>query len=129
MFRPEDVESYNSDVANWTKETLDAARNELDALGVVHSKKSKSPIPLKKALKTSLRKNAGVVDRISFKIPRYAVFLHKGVGRGTTISQVGTTNRKAKPFLNPPIEHNINKLVDIAADHQGTLVVNAIMIK
>lgn len=129
MFRPEDVDKYNQDVSTWTKETKDAALTELDKLGVVHSPKSKSPVPLRKALKTAMRKQAGVTNRISFKIPRHAVFLHKGVGRGTSISQAGTTNRKKKPFLNPPIEQNIGKLTEIVADHQGTMIVNALMIK
>ncbi|OLY92295.1 hypothetical protein SAMN05444008_11561 [Cnuella takakiae] len=129
MFRPQDIDKYNQDVAAWTKDTKNAALAELDKHGVVHSPKSKSPVPLRKALKTALRKNGGVTNRISFKIPRHAVFLHKGVGRGTTASQAGSTNRKAKPFLNPPIEQNIGKLAELVADHQGTMIVNALMIK
>lgn len=129
MFRPQDVDAYNQEVSNWTKDTRQQAINELDALGVVHRPESRSPIPLRKALRTVVRKNVGVASRISFKIPRHAVFLHKGVGRGTKASQVGNTSRKAKPFLNPPIEKNLDKLAAIVADHQGTMVVNALMIK
>jgi hypothetical protein len=127
MFRPQDIDAYNKDISEWTKETYGEALDELDRLGVVHSEKSKSPIPLRKAFKTSIRKNAGVANRISFKIPRHAVFVHKGVGRGAKAGQA--SNRKAKPFLNPPIEKNMGKLSDTVADHQGTMIVNALMIK
>lgn len=129
MFRPEDIDAYNAAVGDWTADAKSQVIAEMDALGIVHSEKSKSPVAAKKPLRTSLRKNAGVTNRISFKIPRHMVFVHKGVGRGTKISQVGTTNRKPKPFLNPVIEKNIGKLVDVVADHQGTMVVNALMIK
>jgi hypothetical protein len=57
------------------------------------------------------------------------VFVHKGVGRGTKISQVGSTKRKAKPWLNPIIDRNLDRLADIVADHHGTLIVNALMIR
>ena len=127
MFRPEDIDAYNKDISEWTKETHADALEELDKLGVVHSPKSKSPVPLRQAFKTSIRKNAGVANRISFKVPRHAIFLHKGVGRGAKAGQ--TSNRKAKPFLNPPIEKNLGKLADTVADHQGNMIVNALMIK
>lgn len=129
MFRPEDIDAYNNAVGDWTSDTKGQVISEMDALGIVHSEKSKSKVPAKKALRTALRKNAGVTNRISFKIPRHMVFVHKGVGRGTRISQVGTTKRKPKPFLNPVIEKNIGKLAEVVADHQGTMVVNALMIK
>jgi hypothetical protein len=129
MFRPEDVDAYNKDVSGWTKDTKAAVVSEMNALGIVHSENSKSPVSAQKALRTAIRKDAGVTNRVSFKIPRHMVFVHKGVGRGTRISQVGSTKRKPKPFLNPVIEKNIGKLGDIVADHQGTMIVNALMIK
>lgn len=129
MFRPEDMDKFNTDVKAWAGDTRQKAINELDALGVQASGVSKSPIPLRKALRAVVAKKDGITNRISFRIPRHAVFLHKGVGRGTTIAQVGSTKRKAKPWLNPPIENNLDKLADIVADHQGNMIVNALIIK
>jgi hypothetical protein len=101
----------------------------MDALGIVHRSYSTSPVPAKKALRTGLRKKYGIVNRIGFRIPRHMVFVHKGVGRGTKISQAGSTNRKVKPFLNPVIDRNLDQLATIVADHGGTLIVNALMIR
>lgn len=129
MFRPEDLDRFNTDVKGWANDTRDEAIKELDALGVQASSLSRSPIPLRRALRAAVFLKSGVTNKISFKIPRHAVFLHKGVGRGTTISQVGSTKRRAKAFLNPPIEKNIDKLSTIVADHHGTMIVNAIIIK
>jgi hypothetical protein len=128
-FLPSDIDAFNSDVNKWTKDAKADIISEMDVQGIVHRENSKSPVPAKQALKTSQRKKAGVVNRISFRMPRHMVFVHKGVGRGTTITQAGTTNRKAKPWFNPVIEKNLNELVDIVADHQGTMVLNAIMIR
>ena len=129
MFRPEDVDAYNKDVNGWTKSTHLQALAKMDQYGITHSEKSRSPVPLRKALKTVHRKNAGVINRISFRLPRHGIFRHKGVGRGTKISQVGSTKRQPADFLNDPLEKNIGKLSELVADHQGTMVVNALMIK
>jgi hypothetical protein len=128
-FLPEDMDAFNSDVNKWTKETKSEVVSEIGALGIVHRENSKSPVAAQKALKTSQRKNAGLINRISFRMPRHMVFVHKGVGRGTKITDVGSTNRVAKPWFNPVIEKKLDELVDIVADHQGAMVLNAIMIK
>jgi hypothetical protein len=129
MFRAEDIDSFNGDVGRWAKGTKEAAVAEMNALGIVHLENSKSPVPAQQALKTSQRKNAGITNRVSFKMPRHMVFVHKGVGRGTKISQVGSTGRKAKPWFNPVIEKALPNLADIVADHSGTMVLNAVIIK
>lgn len=128
-FLPEDMDAFNSDVSKWTKDAKADVIAEMNSLGIVHRENSKSPVPAQQALKASQYKNAGVVNKISFRMPRHLVFVHKGVGRGTKISQVGSTNRVAKPWFNPVIEKKIDELVDIVADHQGAMVLNAIMIK
>lgn len=129
MFQPNDIEAFNKDVRDWTKQTRQDAVSAMSALGIMHSEKSRSPIPLRETLKTNITKQAGLPSRIRFRMPRHAVFVHKGVGRGTPIDRVGQTGRKPKPFLNPAIEKNIGRLVDIVADNQGTMIVNAITVK
>jgi len=128
-FRPTDIDSFNNDVGDWTRDTKSQVVDEMNSLGIIHRPGSTSPVPAQRALKTGLRKNAGITNRISFKFPRHLVFVHKGVGRGTTIGQVGSTSRKPKPFLNPVIDRNLDKLTGIVADHHGTLIVNALMIR
>jgi hypothetical protein len=129
MFRPEDIDAFNSDVSQWTRAAKEAVVSEISSQGIIHRENSKSPVAAQNAIKTAQRKKTGVTARISFKMPRHMVFVHKGVGRGTKITDVGSTNRKAKPWFNPVIEKKFPELVDIVADHQGTMVLNAVMIK
>ncbi|HEU4634341.1 MAG TPA: hypothetical protein VFS22_10165 [Flavisolibacter sp.] len=128
-FLPSDIDAFNRDVDRWTKVTKNSVVSEMDNLGIVHRENSRSPVPAKKALKTSQRKASGITNRISFRMPRHMVFVHKGVGRGTKITDVGTTNRRAKPWFNPVIEKRMEELVQTVADHQGTMVLNAVLIR
>lgn len=129
MFRPEDIDEFNKEVGQWGKGSKTDLVQEMNSLGIVHREDSKSPVPAQKALKMSVRNKGGVASKISFKMPRHMVFVHKGVGRGTKITDVGSTGRKAKHWYNPVIEKNLPELVDIVADNQGTMVLNAVMIK
>lgn len=128
-FLAEDMDAFNKDVSKWTKDTKAEVISEMNSLGIVHRENSQSPVPAQEAFKTSQGKKAGVVSKISFRMPRHMVFVHKGVGRGTKITEAGNSKRKAKAWFNPVIEKNMNDLVDIVADHQGAMVLNAIMIK
>jgi hypothetical protein len=129
MFNPEDIDSFNADVNKWTKETKEKIVSEMNSLGIVHREYSQSPVPASKALKTSERKNAGVVSKISFRMPRHMVFVAKGVGRGVPISKAGQGNRKPKDWFNGPVEARIGELTDIVAAHQMVMILNAILIK
>jgi hypothetical protein len=57
------------------------------------------------------------------------IYVHKGVGRGTTIDQVGSTNRVAKPWFNPVIERKIDELADIVAEEIGSEIINKLLIR
>lgn len=128
-FLPDDIDAFNTDVSKWTKDAKADVISEMNSLGIVHRENSTSPVPAQQALKTSQSKKAGVVSKISFKMPRHMVFVHKGVGRGTKISQVGSTNRVAKPWFNPVIERKLDELVDIVAENQMTMILNSILIR
>lgn len=97
----------------------------MDALGIKHYKYSKNKVPLRRALKDKLKKRFDLVNKISYSMPRSAVFLHKGVSRGH-----GKSNpREAKEWFNPVVDKNLDTLADIVADGQGDLVINSINIK
>jgi hypothetical protein len=129
MFRPDDIENFNAAVKVWANDVRLEAIDDLDTLGVIHRANSKSPIPLKQAVKTAQSKRNGITYRVAFKIPRHSVFVHKGVGRDTPISMVGQTRRKAKPWLNPAIKRNMHQLEEIVQGHTGQMVLNAIIIR
>lgn len=125
-FKPEDEESFNADVSKWTIETKEALVNQMNSLGIVHRENSSSEVPAQKALKSSTRKQSGIVNKISFRMPRHMVFVAKGKGRLRTD---GTTNRQPKDWFNSVVDSRMDSLTDIVADHSGNLILNALLIK
>lgn len=68
--------------------------------------------------KVSTRK--GAPERITFSMARQGILQQLGVGRGTGIDQVGSTNRKSKPWITNALNDNsANELADIVADLIG----------
>ncbi len=122
------VNTANARITDWAKGTEGDLKEEIKSLGIRHRANSKSPMAAVKALKTTYRKGDGIINRISFRIPRHMIFVHKGVGRDTPIEKVGQTNRKAKPWFNPVIDKNIDELADIAAEEIGGAIINNLLI-
>lgn len=119
----------NAQIAAWGKSRVPELQQEMDRLGIRHSANSSSAKAARNSLRNTNRKNRGLINRISFSIPRHMVYVAKGVGRGTTASQVGTTNRRAKNWFNPVIDRNIDKLADIVAEEIGGALINNLLIK
>jgi hypothetical protein len=125
MFDQRDIDELNNNIAGWNNDTTSDVRNEIDSLGIKHYPYSRNTKSLKQAFRSSLRKRFDLTDRINYSIPQSGIFVHKGVSRGH-----GKDNpRKAKEFFNPVIDRNLDKLANIVADGQGTLVINALNIK
>lgn len=120
-----DTDSFNDKVTHWATESHTQLKDRLTALGVKRYSYSQNPRPLKQALRKKLRKKYDLINRISYKMPRSAVFLAKGVSKGHPISNP----RKAKDWFNTVIDSRINELVEIVADETGNMIINAINIK
>lgn len=125
-FLPSDINAFNNDVTKWAVETKADVVAEMNALGIVHRENSKSEVPAQKAIKTSQRTRDGVVNKVSFRMPRHLVFIHKGKGR---LRNDGTTTRQPKPWFNPIVEKKVEELAGIVAEHSGVLILNALVIK
>ncbi len=119
------LDEMNSDIKQWSDDTKSELIGEIDSLGIKRYKYSRNPLPLRKALKRSLRKRFDVIDRVSFSMPRSAIFVHKGVSRGHTKNNP----RQAKEWYTPVINKRIEPLADIVANGQGNLIVNGLNIK
>lgn len=115
-----DLTEMTGEISQWNKENLADLKARLKALNVKHSKNSPNQVPLIRALKSQLHKDAGLIDRITYKMPRSAIFLHKGVSKGHPISNP----RTAKEWYVPVVEKNIEKLQDIIANGAGNLIIN-----
>lgn len=112
-------EEMNSRIAHWSDKTKTDLINELNNLNVQHYDYSPNKVALKDALKRTLRRQFGSIDRISYNMPRSAIFLHKGVSRGHGIANP----RVAKEWYTPIVDKNIDDLANIVADGQGNMII------
>lgn len=126
-----DTEKLNSEVRSWTKSSVTEMKSEANRLGIDHRTentkeggRSRSPAPAVDILRSTISKRLGVPYKISFKFPRHMVFVHKGVGRGTSASEAGTGSRTPKEWFSPIIEKNIENLGDIVAENLGESIIN-----
>ena len=83
---------------------------EIQSMGI--SDKGK----LLKSIKNRVGYRSGVADRVTINMRRYGYFRAKGVGRGTTISQVGSTNRTPAPFISNVLDRNTPQFADQVAE-------------
>jgi hypothetical protein len=124
-FEYADIEQYNNEVANWAKDTDSALKSNIDGLGIKRYPYSQNPVPLRNVIKARLAKKFDLVNRVVYRMPRSAVFVHKGVSRGHPISNP----RKPKEWYNPVVENRVDALGNIAANASGNLIVNGLNIK
>lgn len=96
--------------------------------GIKHRFSENNLDPLTK-ISIQLSKQFGVYNRIRVRFKKSGVFVHKGVGRGTTAAQAGSTNRKAKPWFNPVVEAFVDDLAEAVADEMVDITVNSLTIK
>lgn len=121
----------NARIVEWAGQgnVLGKLRSRINELGIRHAANSRSQKAAEKSLVVRTPKKGGLIDRVSYIFPRHMIYVHKGVGRGTKISEVGNTRREAKPWFNPVIEENIDGLADIVAEEMGSGIINNILIR
>lgn len=89
---------------------------EFRKLNIKHVARSPSPVPSVTQIKDSFKKSIGIINRMTYQFPQHMVFVHKGVGKGTTAAQVGKTSRKPKEWFNPIVEEEASVLANQLAD-------------
>jgi len=105
---------------------------------------------LRRSIKPKLGKKYGDINRISFGIQRYGIFLIKGAGRGyggqkgsswtnaegervrtatSSKGKMGTGKRKARDFWNPTLDRHLPIMAKRLADGTWEMTVKALNIK
>ena len=77
---------------------------------------------LSQSLSYKIKEVAGVTDKIAFQFPRHGVFRAYGVGYGQPINGANTNikiRRNMNDWIDTPINTNIQKLADVAAEFYG----------
>lgn len=68
----------------------------------------------------------GDVQKITFTFLYYGIFVNMGVGRGTNLQQVGTTNRIKKPWYSSVVRREVYKLGELMIERYGSKVLSAL---
>lgn len=123
MARLEDFIRLNKGITEIAKETAEKLRTSI-ALQNPQSNDVEGDLMEDLRVRTGMRD--GIVDKMSIKFHRYGVFYGKGVGKGTKISQVGTTKRRPKDWFNPVMREQFNKVVDLVTDVGGDIAISSV---
>lgn len=125
--------ALNTEVQAWTKTTTALAKKKMRELGIgAGTDEGKGIASFNGKVKGD---NFGDAESIGFKMKKYMVFVHKGVGRGFPISKVnkgpvpGKTVRYEKPFLNPILDERVPLLADTVQKHIADATIRGFEIK
>ena len=97
-------------------------------------KPGRSEKKLDQSITGRIRKDYGVVDRITFSFERHGVFVHKGVGRGyqmqggmvvRTAKSRTTEIRQPAEWFNPVLDQALPELAEQLAEINADAVVKA----
>ena len=141
---------YNAAVQKFAQELVQQLKQQIRSLNIQHQTYSTSNKPMINIVGARTRQQQGTVNRISISMPRHAIFVHVGAGKGrggakgstwvnnkgerkttnpNSIGKMNTGNRTAKEWYNPIIDRELPKLQAIVGKQYGTMVINALKIK
>lgn len=115
-----DYDRINKIIAEKTKQCEADLRSEMSRLGMKHGSDPLTNV------KTRISKQSGLTVRVRFRFKKSGVFVHIGVGKGTTKAQVGSTTRRAKEWFNPVIEKYADDIVTAIADEWSDLIFDVV---
>lgn len=123
-----DIDQLNSLIRDESKGCTQKLKDKIRALNMKHISRPENAEPLTQ-ITNKFSEQSGMINRIRFVFKRSGVFVHKGVGRGTKASQVGTTKRVAKEWFNPIVEEFADELVEKVADANVEIIFDKLKIK
>lgn len=99
MIDQEEFRKRDAAVRNWGRGQIGPLKNEVESLKI-----RRHTGQFMRYLKDKYNSRARRINSVAFQMPRYAIFLHKGVGRGYPIDAVGgralgMTNTKKRKAL------------------------------
>jgi hypothetical protein len=123
-----EFEDINNTIREETKACTQKLKDRIRELNIKHISTPENADPLTK-ISNTFSNQAGMINRIRFKFKKSGVFVHKGVGRGTKASQVGSTKRVAKEWFNPVVEQFADELTEKIADAEVNVVFDKLLLK
>ena len=114
---------FNAAARNWARRRAYSARKAA-RLMFLRGKSSQARIypsqqnepHLARSVSFKLKKDYGIVQRVSFKFPRQGIYAELGVGRG---APAGSGGRKRKPWLSREIDDNLTELADALGEYHA----------
>lgn len=130
-------EKLNADLRSWSEATKKDLRSTMNRLSIHETGE------LMKSVSYKMSMNYGQVNRIRLRFQRYGIFVEKGAGRGyggskgskwidkkssshqtnsASLGKMGTGKRKAKPWFNPTMDTDIDKLSEVIVRDYGDII-------
>lgn len=121
----------NTDVRNWTNDTIKALDDQFDKLNIQHFPRSPSAHASRESIRHFLLQKRGFISNIKISFPKHMVYVHHGVGKGVPAALAGTsaTGRQPKDWFNSVIEPGVEQLADIVAENCGNAVIRNLKIR
>ncbi len=119
----------NNSVQDWSRTTTADLKATASSMGI------KQTGAFIRMLKERFHYSFGEIDRVGFKVPRYAIFSEKGLGRGVgmndgvryaTSKNIGALlRRKQKPWYSTVMDQRLPVLADHVAKAKADAYVKA----
>lgn len=147
-----DFTERNKAIISWATQTTPELKAQLTRFNI----KSYTGA-MRRQLKHGFSNRDGNITAVGFKMPRHAIYVHKGVGRGwpagtqsrstgkvmqglldrgynpktaaTYAQRLKGKQRKPKPWFNPVIDKRLKNLADAMAKHDADIVAKSILIQ
>lgn len=135
MLEPKYIPQFNQEVSNWAKLTKEKLGFRLASLDLesqieVLTKARDGRQPLSLSVKSRLKQEFGLTEVVIFSFWAHGWFYDRGVGKGTTIEQAGSSSaRIPKPWIDFVLEDEVEKLADRIMETFGDDVLEKIKIR
>ena len=119
----EDIPEFNRKVKRWgdkVKNDLNSCVAYLKQDESVQVRHSESYVSIGDSLRTTVKKNHGLAQRVSISFTQHGVFWHYGVGRGRPIG----SHTEGVDWFNPVMKSHMDELANIVAEFNSGIVVN-----
>lgn len=109
------VDGLNKVARTWAKTTRQKLLFELARLNIKDKQR------LMRSLRSRVKLRFGQAEAVAFNFVAHGIYVAKGVGRGTSIDQAGTSASKRTPreWYNPVLDLEVEKLADILIELYG----------
>jgi hypothetical protein len=117
----ERLEAMDKEIRSWARLTRKDLLFRLASLNLEERLRLEGEKPLKKSVRSIVRKKQGDIDSVAFGFIRHGIFLEHGVGRGRPVNSPQAI-AAAKPWLDVVLPKATQELANIIEEKYADLI-------